>query len=204
MRRFTVLMGILGLLAGVGTAGAHTTSIGFVPGGSPGSVTFWTGSYTHGGTPVNEGTLTLTGVSLVYSQSVNFNITPVGSKPAGLVDGTNNFYWCNDATYSFPCATDPGIGGGVVWWQGVTFTGLQPGTYRITCGGTCGTTQQWASLNPVTGVVTVSLSGVIVGANPVAPVPTLSEWSLILLAGLVVLIAAFTFMRRRGLGGPAA
>ena len=153
---------------------------------------------------MNEGTLTLTGVSLVYSQSVNFNITPVGSKPAGLVDGTNNFYWCNDATYSFPCATDPGIGGGVVWWQGVTFTGLQPGTYTVTCGGTCGTTQQWASLNPVTGVVTVSLSGVIVGANPVAPVPTLSEWSLILLAGLVVLIAAFTFMRRRGLGGPAA
>ncbi|WP_428635197.1 PEP-CTERM sorting domain-containing protein [Sedimenticola sp.] len=131
---------------------AHTTSIGYVPGASAGEVTFWTGSYSHGGTPVNEGTLTLTGVDVVYGPTtVAFDITPVGVKPTGLVDGTNNFFWDISAdpsfTYEFPVSTDPNLFGGVVWWQGVTFTGLNAGTYDVTCGATCGITQQWASLS---------------------------------------------------------
>ncbi len=142
----------LGLLAmGTGSlAFAHTTSLGFLPGLNPGEVTFWTGSYSHGGIPVNEGTGTLTGVSVVFNQSKPFNIGPVGTKPAGLVDGTNNFFWGQSAdpnfTYEYPLSTDPNLFGGVVWWQGVTFTGLVPGVYDFTCGLVCGVTAQWDSL----------------------------------------------------------
>jgi hypothetical protein len=193
MRRLSVLLGIVGLLAWIGVANAHTTSIGYVPGGTPGSVTFWTGSYSHGGTPVNEGTATLTGVSVVYNQVVSFDIPPVGTKPVGLVDGTNNFYWCNDATFSFPCSTDGGIGGGVVWWQGVTFTGLTPGTYTFSCGGTCGVTAQWDTLPGASGSVTVNLTGVVIGGGP-TEIPTVSEWGLILTA--LLLLAAGIFALR--------
>lgn len=139
---------------------AHTTSIGYVPGANPGEVTFWTGSYAHGGTPNNEGTLTLTGVDVVFNQSVAFNITPVGVKPAGLVDGSNNFFWDISSTpgfsYDFPVSTDPNLFGGVIWWQGVTFTGLNAGTYDVTCGATCGITQQWDSLSTAGNVQNLS------------------------------------------------
>ena len=90
-------------------ASAHTTSLGFLPGASPGEVTFWTGSYDHGGVPVNEGIGTLVGVDVVFNQALAFGITPVNTKPAGLVDGTNNFYWAVDG--SFPVSADPGISG---------------------------------------------------------------------------------------------
>lgn len=131
---------------------AHTTSIGFVPGTNTGEVTFWTGSYDHGGIPNNEGLGSLVGVDVTYNQSQIFNIAVTNVKPAGLVDGTNNYYW--DSGSSGACSlsgahfapgllADPGICGGVVWWQGTTFTGLSVGTYDFSCGTTCGTTAQW-------------------------------------------------------------
>lgn len=139
---------------------AHTTSIGYVPGANPGEVTFWTGSYAHGGGVINEGTLTLTGVSLVFSQSVNFNIAPTSVKPAGLIDGTNNFFWNTSTTpgfsYDFPVSVDPILFGGVVVWQGVTFTGLNAGTYDVTCGATCGASAQWSSLSTAGAVQNLS------------------------------------------------
>jgi len=196
MRRLYTLLVTVGLLAGISVASAHTTSIGYVPGTTAGSVTFWTGSYSHGSTPVNEGTATLTGVSVVYSQSVNFNIPPVGTKPTGLVDGVNNLYWCTDTT--FPCnGPDPGVGGGVVWWQGVTFTGLTPGTYTFTCGSTCGVTQQWASFG--TGTVTLTLTGSQIGGGvtPSAPIPTVSEWGLIVSAMMLLAMGLFALRLRR-------
>ncbi len=202
MRRLLVLLGIAGLAAGIGVANAHTTSLGFVPGTTAGSVTFYTGSYNHGGTPVNEGTATLTGVTVTFNQVVNFNIPPVGTKPAGLVDGTNNFFWGPIAggVYPFPVSVDPVLFGGVIWWQGVTFTGLVPGTYTFTCGVTCGVTQQWASLNTGGGeIVTVTLTGRVIGGGggPPTDIPTVSEWGLILSALLLLALGLFTLRFRR-------
>ena len=154
-------------------ASAHTTSLGFLPGASPGEVTFWTGSYDHGGVPVNEGIGTLVGVDVVFNQALAFGITPVNTKPAGLVDGTNNFYWAVDG--SFPVSADPGISGSPMWWQGVTFTGLVPGTYDFSCGNNCGVTAQWATWAP--GAVRVTLTGRDIGGA----VPEPATWAMMLL-----------------------
>lgn len=196
------LLGLLAACAFAGVAAAHTTSLGYTPGATSGSVTIWTGSYSHGGTPVNEGIGTLTGVTVSYNQSQAFNIAPTGTKPAGLVDGVNNFFWGNavSGVYPFPLSVDPVLFGGVVWWQGVTFTGLSPGTYTFTCGNNCGVTAQWASLN--TGAnesVTITLTSGNIGGGgaPPAVIPTLSEWGLIIAMLLLAAAAAFT-LRRRG------
>ncbi len=184
---------------GASLAAAHTTSLGYVPGTTAGSVTFYTGSYTHGGTPANEGTATLTGVTVSYNQSVNFNIPPVGVKPAGLIDGFNNFFWgpFNGTVYPFPVSVDPNLFGGVVWWQGVSFTGLSAGTYTFTCGTSCGVTAQWASLNTGGGeVVTVTLTGASIGGGS-TEIPTLSEWGLIVMALLLAASTAAVLRRRR-------
>lgn len=113
------------------TAAAHTSSLGYVPGSAAGSVTIWTGSYDHGGFPGVEGTGTLTGVDVVYSSSQNFSLGVTATKPTGLVDGTNNFFWAEDGrgAYTFPNSVDPIIFGlGIKYWQGVTYTGLTAGT----------------------------------------------------------------------------
>ena len=202
MRRLLNLFGVIGFSACINVANAHTTSLGFVPGTTAGSVTFFTGSYSHGGTPINEGTATLTGVTVTYSQVINFNIPPVGVKPAGLVDGTNNFFWgpAVAGVYPFPVSVDPVLFGGVVWWQGVTFTGLVPGTYTFTCGTTCGVSAQWASLNSSGGeIVTVTLTGSVIGGGggPAADIPTVSEWGLILSALTLLALGLFTLRLRR-------
>lgn len=197
-----VTCGVLGATAlTIGAAAAHTTSLGYVPGTTAGSVTIWTGSYAHGGTVVNEGTATLTGVSVTYNQSVPFNIPPVQVRPAGLVNGVNNFFWgpAVGGVYPFPVSVDPVLFGGVVWWQGVTFTGLAAGTYRFTCGAQCGTTQQWASLNGAGDTITITLTAGNIGGGGVAAqeIPTLSEWGLII-AMMLLATAAFVTLRRRG------
>jgi hypothetical protein len=203
MRRLLAVLGFFGLFAGASTVLAHTTSLGYVPGTTAGSVTFWTGSYAHGGTVVNEGIATLVGVSVTYNQSVPFNIAPVTVKPAGLVDGTNNFFWgpFNGTVYPFPVSVDPVLFGGVVVWQGVTFSGLVPGTYTFTCGNNCGVTAQWQSINTGAGeTVTVNLTGSVIGGGggPPADIPTVSEWGLILSALMLLAmgLVALRFRRR--------
>lgn len=173
------------------TAFAHTTSIGYVPGSSVGEVTFWTGSYNHSVTPVNEGTLTLTSDDGLFDETKAFDITPNSSKPSGLTDGTNNFYW--DSSYSLDktLTSDPNISGGVVWWQGVTFSGLLAGTYDFTCGSTCGSTAQWASWGDGSGSLTLS-EGDVSGGGP-SRVPEPGTLGLFALGG-----AGLAFARRRG------
>ncbi len=162
-------------------AAAHTTSIGYVPGANPGEVTFWTGSYDHFGTPNNEGIGTLVGVDVAYNQSLAFNITPVSTKPTGLIDGTNNFYWdsvpsgacsLNGAHFAPGLTADPGICGGVVWWQGVTFTGLVAGTYDFSCGNNCGSTAQWETWTAGSVRLTITDSDIGGGNGTSVPEPS--------------------------------
>ncbi len=199
IRRLFGLVAVLvfGVLTSA-TVFAHTTSIGYVPGANPGEVTFFTGSYVHSGTPVNEGSLTLTGFSLSFGPTtVPFNIAPVSTEPSGLVDGTNNFFWGQSSTlgftYDFPLSTDPILFGGVAWWQGVTFAGLQPGAYDVTCGATCGVTAQWDSLSTAGAIQNLSgglgqdtvrftLTGQDIGGGGTVPEP-----DILLLVGLGLL-----------------
>lgn len=160
-------------------AHAHTSSLGYEPGSNAGEVIFWAGSYEHGGSVLNEGTFTLTGIDTIYNAVVNANIAPTSVKPSGLVDGTNNFFWAEDGFggYTFPVNTDPIIFGlGISHWQGISFSGLAPGTYSFTCGLTCGTTQQWESLSG--GAVQVTLTGRDIG-NGAVPEP--STWATVIL-----------------------
>jgi hypothetical protein len=147
-----------------------------------GSVTFWTGSYEHGGSVNNEGTFTLQGITNpLFLAVVGANVAPTGTRPDGLVDGVNNFFWHQvGGGYTFPNNTDPNLFGGVVWWQGITFNGLTPGTYSFTCGNTCGTTQQWASLSTAggqDGSVQITLTGRDIGGA----VPEPATWLLMML-----------------------
>ncbi len=77
-------------------ADAHATSIGFENGGGPGIVNIWLGTYEHGGHHL-EGSMNLVGVNgnLYPNTTIPFTLltgTGFGFKPAGLIDGTTNFF----------------------------------------------------------------------------------------------------------------
>lgn len=149
-----LITALLFSLAGIGVASAHTTSLGYVPGANAGEVTFWAGHYSHGDVPGTEGTGLLTGFSLVYSSGIiPFTLGVVLSKPVGLVDGTNNFFWeqSSPTPYVFGTGVDPHLFGGVVQWEGLTITGLSPGTYDFTIADDARTTAEWANLTQVGG-----------------------------------------------------
>ncbi len=150
-------------LGWVTAASAHTTSLGYVPGANAGEVTFWAGHYNHSGLPGNQGTGQLVGFSLVYDSGiVPFNIGPVASKPVGLVDGTNNFFW-GPSPYPFGLTTDPNLFGGIVHWQGLTLAGLNPGSYDFSIADDARTTAEWALLTP--GSVRLTLTGGDIGGG---------------------------------------
>lgn len=150
---------------------AHTTSLGYVPGNVPGSVTFYAGNYSHGSVPGDEGTGLLTGFSLPFSSGVlPFNLPVVTSKPTGLVDGSNNFFWEPvGGSYVFGTGVDPHLFGGVVDWEGLTITGLLPGVYDFTIANDGRTTQQFTNLSA--GSVRITLNAADVRGTVPEPAP---------------------------------
>ena len=155
---------------------AHTTSLGYVPGNVPGSVTFFAGTYSHGSVPGDEGTGLLTGVSLAFSSGVvPFNLPVVTSKPSGLVDGVNNFFWQDTGgspRFVFGTGVDPHLFGGVVDWEGLTITGLAPGVYDFTIADDSRTTQRFQNLTTADGQpgsVRITLTGADVGGTVPEP-----------------------------------
>lgn len=189
-RAFFAVIGAAIFLAG-GTASAHTKAIGYHNAG-PGSVTFWFQSW-HGFTaPFFEGSFNLVGINgnPYPSTTVAFSLS-VGVKPPLLIDGVNNFFACSRLPNSF-CPTDEDNTGGTKW-QGVTFTGLQAGDYRFTYIPIANPSADWDPATPGVQTNTITLTGTIVGGA--TDVPTLSEWSLILLT-LLLGTAALYGLRR--------
>lgn len=147
-----------GALLFAGAVQAHTTSIGTHNAGAPGSVTLWLGTYHHGGSHPLEGSMTLDGVTTAFNQHTT-------TKPAGLIDGSNNFYGASNygaATGYVESTNNTGLAS--VVWQGVTFTGLSAGTYTYTISGmNTANWSNWQGLGPNwTGTLVIPGSSVAV------------------------------------------
>lgn len=194
MRAFLAVIGAAFFMA-AGGANAHTKAIGFHNAG-PGSVTFWFQSWHGFNAPFFEGSFNLVGINAnpYPSTTVPFSLS-VGVKPPLLIDGVNNFFACNRLPTSF-CPTDEDAQGGTKW-QGVTFSNLQPGDYRFTYMPIVNPSADWAPATPGVQTNTLTLTGAVVGgAVVVTDIPTLSEWSLILLSLLLGATAVFVLRRR--------
>lgn len=157
------LMGAIALLGVADKAAAHAVSIGYENAGAPGAVTIWLGTYSSGHAAlINEGSMQLEGAlgTIFGPETKFFNLLAgvgVGLKPAGLIDGTTNFYAPNgsttvgnndplvdtEASFNLLC----GACGPVDRWQGVTFFGLTPGDYQFTWIPIANPTLQWDILN---------------------------------------------------------
>lgn len=166
-------------LAWSASATAHTISFGSVNAGTPGTVTIWMGSY-HG--TLLQGSLTIGGNSYAFDQ-LTF------SKPAGLIDGTNNFFASGSAVAGeFTNPTDPFPGLPVNGWQGVTVSGLSAGLQPYSISGM--TSANWADWN--TGLSNWTGSITIPGSSIGVPEP-----ASMLLASLGLLGLAAGGRRRR-------
>jgi outer membrane autotransporter protein len=142
------------------SAQAHTVSIGYENSG-PGALTFWYGTY-HPAVPFTEGSLKLVGGS--YDATVPFTLLTT-TKPAGLIDGTTNFY--SDGTKLIGT-----YAGTVATWQGASFTGLRAGTYTFTYIPIATPTSEWQPTDSVILSYTIDLSGALLGGTQVSPFAT--------------------------------
>lgn len=178
-------------------AHAHAHSIGFENAG-PGAVSIWLGTYQHGGHH-NEGSMQLQGVNgTSFGPIVSpFNLL-VNAKPAGLIDGTTNFYVSG-------AGNAPLVGSETTWltsvcpacgpanhWQGATFSGLAAGDYQFTWIPIANPSAEWSPYaNAMNGVFT--LTGAVV--NP--PTTSVPEPTTLSLLGLGLLGFASRAWRRR-------
>lgn len=144
-------------------AQAHTSSVGYENSG-PGSVTFWYGTY-HAGTSFTEGSLSLVGQDVTYNATTAFTVV-TGVRPTGLVDGVTNFY--SDGTQ----LTGTDFSGGILAWQGVSFTNLVAGTYVFTYVPIAFPTSTWRPIDNIILSSQVTLSAAVVGQPPEPPAPT--------------------------------
>ena len=182
----TVAAAVLAVAA-VGTASAHTISIGVYNAGAPGSVTLAMGTYDHGGA-IFEGAMALI-AGPVTTGPVSFtSVTTI--KPVGLIDGDNNFYadavpatWGGLSADSFNSATNTVDLGPVLNWQELTFTGLTPGVYTYQLSGM--NSANWENINSFTN----NWTGTLTISGTTAGVPEPGSLALIGL-GLVGLAAA--------------
>lgn len=93
----------------------------------PGTVTLFMGTYQSGhGTVAAEGSIQIGATIVAFGNLVN-------AKPAGLVDGTNNFF-ASGGTGNFNSAINT-TGNAEVFWQSATFTGLSAGAQAYTISG---------------------------------------------------------------------
>ena len=187
------LIGAAAMLGAAGNANAHAFSIGYENAGAN-AATVWLGTYNHGGN-TNEGSLNLVGVNgnTFASTTVAYNLL-VTAKPAGLIDGTTNFFVSTPFGVSGPL-----VGSDTIWltslcsacgpanhWQGATFTGLSAGDYKFTYVPRANPTAEWTPYNDsLNGIFTIS--GAVLN-----PVPEPETYAL-MLAGLGVV----GFMARR-------
>lgn len=199
----TAAVAAIGAVIGTG-ASAHATSIGYANAG-PGSVAVWLGTYNHTtSTHHLEGSMNLTGVDVTYNQTSAFTLAAgVGgatwqgyagyqgpAKPAGLVDGTTNFYGCdtNTSALTASCTGQSSSFANPDHWQGAVFSGLSAGTYQFTWIPSGNPTLEWSVLNQnMNGQFTIS--GTVINPGQV-PLPA-AGWAMI--AGLGGLAA----LRRR-------
>ena len=180
------LIGAAALLGATGNANAHAFSIGYANAGAN-AATVWLGTYNHF-VMTNEGSLNLVGVNgnTFASTTVAYNLL-VSAKPAGLIDGTTNFFVSTGLNVSGPL-----VGSDAIWlstlcsacgpanhWQGATFTGLSAGDYKFTYVPRANPTAEWTPVNDsLNGIFTIS--GTVLN-----PVPEPETYAL-MLAGLGV------------------
>jgi outer membrane autotransporter protein len=145
-------------------ARAHTVSIGYESSG-PGDLTFWFGTY-HSGVNYTEGSLQLVGPN--YSATNPFTLLTL-VRPAGLIDGTTNFYSNGTALVGSFAASAYTGSGPVLAWQGAPFVGLHPGTYTFTYIPIAVPTAQWHPIDSVILSATVDLSGALLGGTQLSP-----------------------------------
>ena len=182
-----LLLGAALMALGTAQAYAHTISIGSFNAGAPGSVTLVLGTYDHG-PGIFQGF-----VQLIAGPSAPSAIVPFTSvlttKPAGLIDGDNNFYadsnpatWGSIPADSYHQPTNTVGLGPVVNWQAATFTGLSAGLYTYQLSGM--TSANWENINSFTSNWTGTLLIPESSVGPSTPVP--EPTSLILLGtGLI-------------------
>ena len=159
---FGAAVASLALFGAIQKASAHATSIGFENAGA-GSVTVWMGTYGHGSDNL-QGGMNLVGVmgNPFASTTLNFDTLVtggLGNQPAGLIDGTTNFYASGNVGGGAPLlgfnpftgvvnANNPsGFSLPTTHWQGVTFSGLGAGSYQFTYIPIANPTAEWTPWN---------------------------------------------------------
>jgi hypothetical protein len=112
---------ILAALALVATpASAHTTAFGYTASSTPGTYTFWFGTYHNPPSPLTEGSLQLVckrGTVTTYSGTSVFT-TSTNVKPGGLINDVNYFLGTGTGTGL------PATFASILNWQGATFNHL--------------------------------------------------------------------------------
>jgi len=155
-RRLRLLSAAAIILGPIGTARAHTISIGYENSG-PGALTFWYGTY-HSGVNFNEGSLQVVGPS--FNSTVAFSLL-VALKPAGLIDGSTNFY--SNGTTLIGDIAHSVHAGPVLAWQGASFSGLKPGGYTFTYIPIAHPSATWQPIDNIILSSTVTLTASLLG-----------------------------------------